>query len=121
MEPSSTTTYVSFQDRKTAEKFQLLLNGKELPGIEGTLDVQWATGAPASTSTSTKPQSHPQPSAAAATAAAADAATKKGREDDEQDDEEGGNDGMSRPARQTQEQEQSEMDYERPEEDDDAY
>lgn len=115
VEPSSTTTYVSFQDRKTAEKFQLLLNGKELPGIEGTLDVQWATGQPASASTSTKPQSHPQPSSAA------DAAPKKGREEDEQDDDEGGNDGTTRPARQVQEQEQAEMDYERPEEDDDAY
>lgn len=92
-----------------AEKFQKLLDGKELPGIDGTLDVQWATG----TSTSTKPQPRP--------VASSDVTAKKDKEDNEQYDEDGGIDGISRPTRQGQEQEQSEMDYERPEDDDDAY
>ncbi|KAF4345188.1 RNA-binding [Fusarium beomiforme] len=35
------TTYVSFQDRKTAEKFYYSLNGKELPGVEGRLELAW--------------------------------------------------------------------------------
>ncbi|PCD43686.1 hypothetical protein AU210_002776 [Fusarium oxysporum f. sp. radicis-cucumerinum] len=35
------TTHVSFQDRKTAEKFYYSLNGKELPGIEGRLELAW--------------------------------------------------------------------------------
>lgn len=106
MEPSSSTTYVSFSDRKTAERFHQLLNGKELPGIEGVLDIQWATGP----STSTKPL--PKPAVSSGTD------TKKDKEHHEQEADEGGNDGISRPPR--QEQEQTEMDYERPE-DDDAY
>lgn len=34
-------THVSFQDRKTADKFYLLLQGKELPGVDGVLDMSW--------------------------------------------------------------------------------
>ncbi|CAJ0549038.1 Ff.00g026510.m01.CDS01 [Fusarium sp. VM40] len=35
------TTHVSFQDRKTAERFYYSLHGKELPGVEGRLDLAW--------------------------------------------------------------------------------
>lgn len=34
-------THVSFQDRKTAEKFYYSLHNKELPGVPGTLELQW--------------------------------------------------------------------------------
>ena len=34
-------THVSFKDRKTAEKFYYTLHGKELPGVEGQLDLAW--------------------------------------------------------------------------------
>lgn len=36
-----TVTHVSFQDRKTAERFYYSLQGKELPGIEGRLELSW--------------------------------------------------------------------------------
>ncbi|KAJ4270398.1 hypothetical protein NW762_002079 [Fusarium torreyae] len=35
------TTHVSFQDRKTAEKFYYSLHGKELPGVDGRLELTW--------------------------------------------------------------------------------
>ncbi|KAL6898233.1 hypothetical protein GGI43DRAFT_408681 [Trichoderma evansii] len=41
VETTPTVTNVSFQDRKTAEKFYYSLHGKELPGVEGTLDLSW--------------------------------------------------------------------------------
>ncbi|KAF5243674.1 hypothetical protein FAUST_2757 [Fusarium austroamericanum] len=34
-------THVSFQDRKTAEKFYYSIHGKGLPGVEGRLDLAW--------------------------------------------------------------------------------
>ena len=37
------TTHVSFQDRKTAERFYYSLHGKELPGVEGRLDLAWVS------------------------------------------------------------------------------
>lgn len=36
-------THVSFQDRKTAERFYYSVQGKELPGIEGRLELSWVT------------------------------------------------------------------------------
>ncbi|KAJ4012867.1 hypothetical protein NW752_006138 [Fusarium irregulare] len=36
-------THVSFQDRKTAERFYYSLHGKELPGVEGRLDLAWVS------------------------------------------------------------------------------
>ncbi|KAH6607752.1 hypothetical protein Trco_004065 [Trichoderma cornu-damae] len=41
VETTPSVTHVSFQDRKTAEKFYCNLHGKELPGISGTLDLSW--------------------------------------------------------------------------------
>lgn len=41
VEPSATTTFVSFRDRKTAEKFYNSLHGSELPGVEGKLELSW--------------------------------------------------------------------------------
>ncbi|KAM0420592.1 hypothetical protein ACHAPT_011638 [Fusarium lateritium] len=38
-----TVTHVSFQDRKTAEKFYYSLQGKELPGINGRLELSWVS------------------------------------------------------------------------------
>ncbi|KAF5026719.1 hypothetical protein F66182_1187 [Fusarium sp. NRRL 66182] len=35
------TTHVSFQDRKTAERFYYTLHGKELPGVDGRLELAW--------------------------------------------------------------------------------
>lgn len=45
---------MSFQDRKTAEKFYYTLQGKELPGVDGTLELAWESGAPASSTTVAK-------------------------------------------------------------------
>ena len=41
VDTTPSVTYVSFQDRKTAEKFYYSLHGKELPGVSGTLDLSW--------------------------------------------------------------------------------
>ncbi|KAM4056621.1 PWI domain-containing protein [Hirsutella rhossiliensis] len=41
VETTPSVTHVSFQDRKTAEKFYYSLHGKELPGVEGRLDLAW--------------------------------------------------------------------------------
>ncbi|KEY70967.1 hypothetical protein S7711_00804 [Stachybotrys chartarum IBT 7711] len=41
VETSHSVTHVSFQDRKTAEKFYFSLHGKELQGVEGKLDLAW--------------------------------------------------------------------------------
>ncbi|KAH7328005.1 hypothetical protein B0I35DRAFT_416308 [Stachybotrys elegans] len=46
VETTPTVTNVSFQDRKTAEKFYYTLHGKELPGVEGRLDLAWVKTAP---------------------------------------------------------------------------
>ncbi|KAL6881415.1 hypothetical protein J3F83DRAFT_55208 [Trichoderma novae-zelandiae] len=43
VETTPSVTYVSFQDRKTAEKFYYSLHGKELPGVSGTLDLSWVS------------------------------------------------------------------------------
>lgn len=41
VETTPSVTNVSFQDRKTAERFYYSLHGKELPGVEGRLDLSW--------------------------------------------------------------------------------
>ncbi|UNI21965.1 hypothetical protein JDV02_007904 [Purpureocillium takamizusanense] len=41
VETSPSVTHVSFPDRKTAEKIYFSLHGKELPGVEGKLDLAW--------------------------------------------------------------------------------
>ncbi|OAA62341.1 CCCH zinc finger and RRM domain protein [Cordyceps fumosorosea ARSEF 2679] len=41
VETGAEKTTVSFPDRKTAEKFYFSLQGKELPGVSGTLEVSW--------------------------------------------------------------------------------
>ncbi|RDA95219.1 hypothetical protein CP533_1832 [Ophiocordyceps camponoti-saundersi (nom. inval.)] len=41
VETTPSVTHVSFQDRRTAEKFYNGLHGKELPGVEGRLDLSW--------------------------------------------------------------------------------
>ncbi|GJN67072.1 hypothetical protein PLIIFM63780_004544 [Purpureocillium lilacinum] len=41
VETSPSVTHVSFPDRKTAEKIYFSLHGKELPGVEGKLDLTW--------------------------------------------------------------------------------
>ena len=41
VETSPEVTHVSFQDRKTAERFYYSLQGKELPGVEGKLELAW--------------------------------------------------------------------------------
>ncbi|QPH16247.1 hypothetical protein C2857_000843 [Epichloe festucae Fl1] len=38
---SPAVTHVSFRDRKTAEKVYFSLHGKELPGVQGKLDLSW--------------------------------------------------------------------------------
>ncbi|KAH7160309.1 hypothetical protein B0J13DRAFT_540942 [Dactylonectria estremocensis] len=43
VDPSPSVTHVSFQDRKTAERFYYSLHGKELPGVEGRLDLAWVS------------------------------------------------------------------------------
>ncbi|KJZ77994.1 hypothetical protein HIM_02631 [Hirsutella minnesotensis 3608] len=52
VETTPSVTYVSFQDRKTAERFYFGLHGKELPGVEGRLDLSWesSSSGPAPTS-----------------------------------------------------------------------
>lgn len=57
VEPSATTTYVSFRDRKTAERMYYGLHGKELPGVEGKLDLAWVNGAPPAAAASAAPSS----------------------------------------------------------------
>lgn len=41
VEPSASVTNVTFRDRKTAEKFYYSLHGKELPGVDGKLELSW--------------------------------------------------------------------------------
>lgn len=41
VETTPSVTHVSFQDRKTAERFYYSLHNKELPGVEGKLDLAW--------------------------------------------------------------------------------
>ncbi|KAJ6444324.1 elongation factor 2 [Purpureocillium lavendulum] len=41
VETGPSVTHVSFPDRKTAEKIYFSLHGKELPGVEGKLDLSW--------------------------------------------------------------------------------
>ncbi|KAK7409451.1 hypothetical protein QQX98_008359 [Neonectria punicea] len=43
VDPAAAVTHVSFQDRKTAEKFYYSLHGKELPGVDGRLDLAWVS------------------------------------------------------------------------------
>jgi ribosomal protein L12E/L44/L45/RPP1/RPP2 len=74
---SGSTTYVSFRDRKTAEKLYHSLHGKELAGVEGKLDLQWVTGAPPPPST-----------AAAATAGTGTGGPSASKDEDEPMDEE---------------------------------
>jgi RNA-binding protein 26 len=50
VEPSSDVTYVSFQDRKTAEKLYYSLHGKELPGVDGKLELSWVNAPAGATS-----------------------------------------------------------------------
>ena len=63
VETSSDVTSVSFRDRKTAEKFFYTLHGKELPGVEGRLQLAWVNGGPPA----------PPPAASAPAAATKDA------------------------------------------------
>lgn len=97
---------MSFQDRKTAELLYNTLNGKELPGVEGKIDIQWVSG-------TAKPPASSTPSNA------------KGTGDNEEGDGMVGVDdeGQSRSVdqRRQEQAEQVEMEYERPEDDDDAY
>lgn len=41
VDTASSATHVSFQDRKSAEKLYYSLHGKELPGVEGKLELAW--------------------------------------------------------------------------------
>lgn len=47
VETAPSVTHVSFQDRKTAERFFHGVHGKELPGVEGRLDLSWVEAAAA--------------------------------------------------------------------------
>lgn len=40
-------THVSFRDRKTAERFYYTLHGKEIPGVEGKVELAWVSALPA--------------------------------------------------------------------------
>ena len=44
IETAPSETQITFTDRRTAEKFFYGLAGKEIPGIEGQIEVSWATG-----------------------------------------------------------------------------
>lgn len=46
VDTSTTEAQVSFRDRKTAEHAFHSLNGKELNGVEGTLEVSWLANIP---------------------------------------------------------------------------
>lgn len=81
VEPSATVTHVSFQDRKTAEKFYHMLHGNQLPGVEGRLELAWlptstAASTPGSlakkTTTTTKPASTNNGAASTSAAAVGD-------------------------------------------------
>ena len=74
-------THVSFGDRKTAERFFVMLNGNELPGIEGKLELSWLSNPPNGTSV-----------AAAEKSMAADTQEKKVEEEDGVGDAMAGND-----------------------------
>lgn len=41
VESRADKTTVSFPDRKTAEKFYFSLQGRELPGVAGNLELSW--------------------------------------------------------------------------------
>lgn len=105
MEPSASTTYVSFRDRKTAEKLYYSLHGKELPGVDGKLDLSWVNNAPASAATA------PPPSSSTSTK------QQQQKEDDTAMDDEGGD------AMAPQDAQPEEMEYSQQQrvEDEDAY
>lgn len=78
-------THVSFGDRKTAERFFALLNGNELPGVEGKLELSWLSNLPASSSGAAaagKGKATAAPAAGAGTTSAG-AGEQEGKADEE--------------------------------------
>ncbi|VUC22097.1 unnamed protein product [Clonostachys rosea] len=97
VEPSAATTFVSFRDRKTAEKLYNSLHGSELPGVEGKLELSWVN-------TPLPPVAPPQ---------------DKDRDDvmAGMDEEKAG----TQPHTQQAQQAHEDLDYDQPGDDDDAY
>lgn len=46
VDPSPSITHVSFRDRRTAERFFHALHDKELPGVDGKLQLEWVKQEP---------------------------------------------------------------------------
>lgn len=63
VETDPAVTHVSFRDRKTAERAFHSLNGKELGGVDGTLELSWVNTPlpPVTTSAPSAPVSNPLP------------------------------------------------------------
>ncbi|KAM3516309.1 hypothetical protein MY11210_000068 [Beauveria gryllotalpidicola] len=112
VESGAEKTMVSFPDRKTAEKFYFSLQGKELPGVSGKLELSWVN-------TPLPPVGAGGASSAPAGPSAIDkAATESedvGEDFDNIGDEEGGYAGVSK-ARQDEPKREVNMDYEMPDE-----
>ncbi|KAJ6789275.1 hypothetical protein PWT90_02141 [Aphanocladium album] len=110
VESNAGKTMVSFPDRKTAEKFYFSLQGKELPGVSGNLELSWVnTPLP------------PVPTGAAASAAASSAnktaVEAEGVLEDFGGMEDGGNEyAGADSSRQDEPRREVNMDYEMPDE-----
>ncbi|KAM5348323.1 hypothetical protein ACJ41O_008147 [Fusarium nematophilum] len=112
VDTSPAVTHVSFQDRKTAEKFYYSLHGKELPGVEGHLDLSWVSTPLPPVKTSTHSRSAP--------AAAGSSGAGGGAVEDKEDDAMAGFDDhhIKRESAEPQREERAvNMDYEVEEED----
>lgn len=46
VDTETAVTHVSFRDRKTAERAYYSLHGKELGGVDGTLELSWVSSQP---------------------------------------------------------------------------
>lgn len=107
IEPGTQSTYVSFQDRKTAEKFYFGLQGKGLPGVDANLELSWVQGASAAPAPVVK--NAPADQTGDVAAEAAGSTTMAGTEDS-------GAVGGSAPAAKEEDKRVVDMDYEMPDE-----
>ncbi|KAK3182343.1 hypothetical protein K4F52_006345 [Lecanicillium sp. MT-2017a] len=107
IEPGTQSTYVSFQDRKTAEKFYFGLQGKGLPGVDANLELSWVQGASAAPTPAVK--NAPADQTGDVAAEAAGSTTMAGTEDS-------GAVGGSAPVAKEEDRRVVDMDYEMPDE-----
>jgi hypothetical protein len=101
-------THIVFKDRKTAERAFFSLHGKELGGVEGTLDLAWVN-TPLPPATTMKSESA-TPAVAAATGPGAGGSNTAVKDDMEEGEIEGSEEGEMRQD-DGQEEREMDMDY----------